>query len=319
MEETIRNVIIIGSGPAGLTAGIYAGRADLKPLIIGGTAFGGQLMLTTHVENYPGFESIMGPELMQKMIEHSKKFGAEIIYEDVSKVDLSERPFKVYVGEKIYQAKALIITTGAKAKMLGLPSEEKLLGHGVSVCATCDGAFFKEQKVAVVGAGDTAMEEATFLTKFASKVYVLVRKSEGEVKASKIMYKRAKENEKIEFLYNTEVKEILGEEKVSGLRIVNNKTNEESVLNVTGLFMAIGYKPASDTFKGIVSMDELGYIQPVERTFTNIEGVFVAGDVEDRHYRQAITAAGDGCKAAIDAEKWLASKGEAEMNTASNW
>ncbi|MBN1915722.1 thioredoxin-disulfide reductase [Candidatus Dojkabacteria bacterium] len=319
MEEATRNIIIIGSGPAGLTAGIYAGRAGLKPLIIGGRSYGGQLMLTTHVENYPGFESIMGPELMEKMIDHSKKFGTEIIYKDVIKVDLSERPFKVYVEESLFQTKALIIATGAKAKMLGLPSEERLLGHGVSVCATCDGAFFKERKVAVVGAGDTAMEEAIFLTKYASKVYVLVRKGKDEIRASKIMISRAQENEKIEFLYNTEVKEILGEEKVSGVRIINNKTSEEADLNVEGLFIAIGYNPASDTFKGIVNIDELGYIQPIERTHTNVEGVFVAGDVEDRHYRQAITAAGDGCKAAIDAEKWLASKGEVDMHTTNNW
>jgi thioredoxin reductase (NADPH) len=271
-------------------------------------------MLTTEVENYPGFESIMGPELMQKMIDQSGKNGAEIIYKDVTKVDLSGRPFKVYTGEEVHQSKTVIISTGANAKMLGIPGESEFLGKGVSVCATCDGAFFKDQEIAVVGAGDSAMEEAIFLTKFASKVTILIRKDEGEEKASKVMLKRAKDNPKIEFMYNTEAKEVLGDQRVTGLKVFDNKTNEETELGVGALFIAIGYDPASELVKGEMTMDELGYLQPIHRTMSNIEGVFIAGDVEDNHYRQAVTAAGDGCRAAMDAEKWLAAEEGREEN-----
>lgn len=306
MANKIHNVIIIGSGPAGLTAAIYAARAELKPIVLAGVEFGGQLMKTTEVENYPGYESIHGPVLMQKMIDQAKKQGAELIFKNVTKVDFSAKPLKVFAGEDEYLAKAVIIATGAKAKMLGVPGENKFFGKGVSVCATCDAAFYREKTVAIVGGGDTAMEEAGFLTKFAKKVYLLIRKDQA--RASKAMLRRVEENKKIEIMYNTEVEEILGNKVVEELKIQNNKTNKKSKLKVDGLFLAIGHDPEAGVFKGELDVSELGYIRKTERTYTSIDGVFVAGDVEDSIYRQAVVAAGDGCRAALDAERWLASQ-----------
>lgn len=299
-------LIIIGSGPAGLTAAIYASRANLKPLVIGGLKFGGQLMDTTEVENFPGFpEGVMGPELMQKFIEQAKRFGAEIIFKDVSKVDIKSKIKKVWVGDEIYQSKAIILATGAHPKKLGLDSEDKYWGKGVSSCATCDGAFFRGVEIAVVGGGDSAVEEATFLTRFASKVHLIVRKD--FLRASKIMQDRATNHEKIQIHWNTEVQEVLGDgNKVTGLKLLNNKSNKTSELPLAGMFLAIGHIPNVRLVEGILNQDELGYLQTDSgSTYTNIEGVFVAGDVKDHKYRQAITAAGMGCMAAIDAERWL--------------
>jgi len=308
MKNT-NEVIIIGSGPSGLTAAIYTARAELKPLVIAGTTSGGQLMTTTKVENFPGFpEGIMGPQLMLDMIKQAEKFGATILPTDITKVDFSKKIKKVFVGDKEYEAKAVIIATGSSPRTLGIESEKKFWGRGVSTCATCDGAFYKEKVVAVVGGGDSATEEASFLTKFASKVYVIVRTD--KFKASKIMQDRIKTNEKIEILFNTEIKEVLGEQLVNGLRIFNNKTKQESKLTVDGMFLAIGHLPNTQIFKDQVELDHLGYISVMENTntFTSVAGVFVAGDVKDHNYRQAITAAGSGCMAAIDVEKWLHSK-----------
>lgn len=301
-------LIIIGSGPAGLTAAIYASRANLKPLVIAGLKYGGQLMDTTEVENYPGFpEGVMGPELMQKFIDQATKFGAEIIYRDVSKVKLDQKIKKVWVGDEEYQSKAIILATGAQPKKLGLESEDKYWGKGVSSCATCDGAFFRDVEIAVIGGGDSAVEEATFLTRFASRVHLIVRKD--SLRASKIMQDRVKNHEKIEIHWNTEVQEILGDgNKVSALKLINNKTNKETELTVAGMFLAIGHIPNVNLVEGLIDQDELGYLETVSgTTYTNIEGVFVAGDVKDHRYRQAITAAGMGCMAAIDAERWLES------------
>lgn len=302
------SLIIIGSGPAGLTAAVYAARAELEPLVIAGAEAGGQLMLTTEVENYPGFPTIMGPALMQRIFEHAQKFGAKILRKNATRVDFSTRPFKVWTDTKQYQAQAVIIATGARAKWLGLDSETRLRGRGVSSCATCDGFFFKGKPVAVVGGGDTAMEEATFLTKFATRVYVIHRRD--TLRASKPMQKRAYDNPKIEFIWNSEVKEVLGQEKVSGIKIKNIHTGDERELNVEGLFVAIGHEPNTQLFKGQIDLDHAGYIKVKDHTRTNIEGIFVAGDVEDFRYRQAVTAAGSGCRAAIDAEKWLAEQNE---------
>jgi len=308
----IYDIIIIGSGPSGYTAAIYAGRANLSVLMLQGYQVGGQLMLTSDVENYPGFEEgILGPEMMDKFEAQARRFGTEMLQEDVTAVDFSKRPFTITTDSGVYQSRAVIISTGASAQWLGLESEQKLQGRGVTACATCDGFFFKNKDVAVVGGGDTAMEEATFLTKYASHVTVIHRRD--TLRASKIMQDRAFKNPKISFIWNTEVTEALGEESVTGLRLRNLKTGEESTLPVQGFFLAIGHKPNTDLFKGIIHMDKVGYIIPAEHTMTNIPGVFAAGDVTDHRYRQAVTAAGDGCRAAIDAERWLENLGEVEL------
>ncbi len=303
------DVIIIGSGPAGYTAAIYAARANLSVLMLQGYQVGGQLMLTSDVENYPGFEEgIIGPSMMEKFEAQARRFGTELIPEDVISLDFRNRPFMVTTDLGEYQARAVIISTGASAKWLGLPSEQRLQGRGVSACATCDGFFFKNKDVAVIGGGDTAMEEATFLTRYANHVTVIHRRD--TLRASKIMQDRAFKNPKISFIWDTEITEVLGENEVAGLRLHNVKTDEESTLPVQGFFLAIGHQPNTELFKGILEMDNIGYIVPVEHTMTNVPGIFAAGDVTDHRYRQAVTAAGDGCRAAIDAERWLESVGE---------
>ncbi len=303
------DVIIIGSGPAGYTAAIYAARANLSVLMLQGYQTGGQLMQTSDVENYPGFEEgILGPEMMEKFEAQARRFGTEMMAEDVTAVDFSKRPFMVTTDYGKYSGRAVIISTGASAQWLGLPSEERLKGRGVTACATCDGFFFKNKDVAVVGGGDTAMEEATFLTRYASHVTVIHRRD--SLRASKIMQERAMKNPKISFIWDTEVTEVLGDNAVTGLRLRNLKSGEESVLPVQGFFLAIGHKPNTDLFKGLIDMDRGGYIVPVEHTMTNIPGIFAAGDVTDHRYRQAVTAAGDGCRAAIDVERWFESMGE---------
>lgn len=316
-SNSVRNVIIIGSGPAGLTAGIYTARANLQPLLLGGVEFGGQLMTTTVVENYPGFpEGINGPELMQTMIKQAERFGTEIIYRNVDSVDFSGEIKKVFVDETEYQSHSIILATGASPRKLNLESETKYWGKGVSSCATCDGAFYKEKVVAVIGGGDSAMEEASFLTRFASKVYIIHRRD--QFKASKIMQDRVLKNKKIEVVWNSEVKEVLGDGKVvTGLKLMNLKDNKESELKTDGMFLAIGHIPNTSFLNGAVEVDEQGYIEIIDHTHTSVEGVFVAGDVHDMHYRQAITAAGFGCMAAIDLERWLEVKGM-EVNTSAN-
>ncbi len=303
-------VIIIGSGPAGLTAALYTSRALLKPLMFEGDQAGGQLMLTSDVENYPGFpKGITGPEMMQIFREQAERFGTRFITRDVTKVDFSKRPFKVWVGAKEYSADSIIIATGASAKYIGLPSEKTFMGRGVSACATCDGAFFRNVEVAVVGGGDTAMEEASFLTRFASKVYLLHRRD--VFRASKIMLEKVKNNPKIEIRANTVVEEVLGGETVDRLKIKDLATNKVSDLAVKGLFVAIGHQPNTHLFKGALSMNEVGYLKTKSgSTYTSVEGVFACGDVQDPTYRQAITAAGSGCMAAIDCERWLETQGE---------
>ena len=297
-------VIIIGSGPSGLTAAIYAGRAGLKPLVLAGLTFGGQLMLTTEVENFPGFpEGVQGPDLMQSLIKQAERFGAQLVYEDVVKADFSQKPFLLSTGDKEYRGESVIITTGASTMWLGLPSEEKFRGKGVSSCATCDGFFFKEKEIVVIGGGDAAMEEATYLTKFAKKVTVLNRSE--NFRASKIMLEKAKNNAKIEFQTNKVVEEFLGGDRLTGVKVRDTVTKELIELPVEGAFVAIGHKPNTEMFKGQIELDEKGYIVPHEQTRTNIPGVFVGGDVRDYRYRQAITAAGMGCMAALDAEKYL--------------
>lgn len=305
----MRDVIILGSGPAGLTAALYTARADLNPLVVEGYQPGGQLTLTTMVENFPGFpDGIMGPDLMAAMKQQAARFGAEFVSGQATAVDLSGQPLKVTVDEKTtYETRALIIATGASAKMLGLPKERSLIGRGVSTCATCDGFFFRDRRLAVVGGGDTALEEALFLTKFASSVTVIHRRD--TLRASKIMQQRAMANEKISFIWDTVVVDVLGEDKVTGLRLRNVKTGEESTFECDGLFVAIGHQPNTEIFKGQLELDEAGYIKVRERTRTNIPGVFVAGDVHDYMYRQAVTAAGSGCMAAMDCERWLAEQG----------
>jgi thioredoxin reductase (NADPH) len=311
-----REVIIVGSGPAGLTAAIYASRAQLSPLVIEGEPSstsdqpGGQLMLTTEVENYPGFvNGIMGPELMGAFREQAARFGTDYVTAKVSRVDLSTRPFGLWVGdpdtpEPTYAAGALIVATGAKSLMLDLANEERLLGYGVSTCATCDGFFFRGHEIAVVGGGDSALEEALFLTRFADKVLLIHRR--GELRASKVMQQRAHDNPKIEFLWHTSVVDVIGDSKVSGIRVRNNESGAESELAVTGLFVAIGHKPNTELFAGQLDMEDNGYLRTVgATTYTNVEGVFACGDVQDHRYRQAITAAGSGCAAAIDAERWI--------------
>ncbi len=302
----MHNVIIIGSGCAGLTAAIYAARANLKPLVIDGYEPGGQLTLTTMVENYPGFpDGILGPELIENMRRQAARFGAEFKAGAVSDVDLSRRPFMVIAGKETYECKALIVAAGASARLLGLGSERKLMGHGVSTCATCDGYFFRDKEIAVVGGGDSAMEEATFLTKFANRVNLIHRRD--EFRASKIMLERARGNEKIRFVAPALVEEVLDVSKgaVEGVRIRNLETNKVSTLPAEGLFIAIGHDPNTKVFRGKLDMDANGYLITKNGTRTNVPGVFAAGDVQDHHYRQAVTAAGSGCMAAMDAEKFL--------------
>jgi thioredoxin reductase (NADPH) len=295
---------IIGSGPAGLTAGVYAARANLKPLIAAGLTFGGQLMLTTEVENFPGFpEGIMGPDLMQNMVKQAERFGAEIVYDDVSKVDFSSKPFKMQLGKEEYTADSVIIATGASSLWLGVPGEEHFRGKGVSSCATCDGFFFKGKEIMVVGGGDSAMEEASYLTKFASKLTLVHRKD--SFRASKIMQDRVLANPKISVLYNTTIEEFLGAEKLNAVKIKDVVSGETKEVKIDGVFVAIGHKPNTDMFKGQLDLDDKGYIIPVDNTKTKIPGVFVAGDVRDFRYRQAVTAAGMGCMAALDAEHYL--------------
>lgn len=301
----MHNVVIIGSGCAGLSAAIYAARANLKPLVIDGHEQGGQLALTTHVENYPGFpEGILGPELIENMRKQAQKFGAEFKAGAVNEVDLTQRPFKITAGKDTYEAKALIVAAGATARLLGLPGEREMIGRGVSTCATCDGYFFREKAIAVVGGGDSAMEEANFLTRYASKVYLIHRRN--EFRASKIMIDRARANPKVEFLTPFAVEDIhCPNGHVDGARLRNVQTKEVREIAVDGIFVAIGHDPNSTVFKGKLEMDANGYLIPKHGTLTSISGVFVAGDVQDHRYRQAVTAAGSGCMAALDAEKFL--------------
>jgi thioredoxin reductase (NADPH) len=305
-----RKVVVLGSGPAGYTAALYAARANLAPLVLKGLEAGGQLMLTTEVENYPGFaDGIMGPELMDAMEKQAARFDAEIVAQSATRVDLSSRPFGVWSGDQEWRARTLIVSTGASARWLGVPGEEKLRGRGVSACATCDGFFFRDRELVVVGGGDTAMEEATFLTRFASKVTIVHRRD--EFRASKIMQERALGNEKVSVIWDSIVEEILGEDAVTGVTLRNVKTGETSRLEADGVFMAIGHTPNTGLLAGPLELDENGYIVVAEpRTSTNVPGVFAAGDVTDRIYRQAVTAAGQGCKAAIDAERFLEEHGE---------
>jgi thioredoxin reductase (NADPH) len=333
MSEDIREVVIVGSGPAGLTAAIYAARANLRPLVVEGEPSstgdqpGGQLMLTTDVENYPGFvDGIMGPDLMGRFRAQAERFGAHYRTSKASRVDLSSRPFKVWAPDPLtgeeqeIRSHALIVSTGARALMLNLESEERLVGHGVSTCATCDGFFFRGHPIAVVGGGDSALEEAIFLTKFADSVTIIHRRK--ELRASKIMQDRAFRNPKIRFVWDTVVTEVLGDSKVEGVRLHNIVTEERTILPVSGLFVAIGNVPNTDLFAGQLDMDENGYLITHDGSRTNIEGVFACGDVQDHVYRQAITAAGSGCMAAIDTERWLEAQGEAppDLNeTPTDW
>jgi thioredoxin reductase (NADPH) len=316
----VRNVIIIGSGPAGLTAAIYTARANLAPLLLEGEPSstsdqpGGQLMLTTEVENFPGWpDGIMGPELMMRFREQALRFGTEILTRKVSRVDFSARPFGVWVGdpdtaEPTYRAQSIIVSTGAQSLMLGLPEEARLLGHGLSTCATCDGFFFRDHDIAVVGGGDSALEEALFLTKFARSVTIVHRRD--ELRASKIMQDRAFANDKVRFAWNSTVTAIHGDTTVTGVTLADTVTGEERQLEVSGLFVAIGHKPNTDLFKGQLEMEDNGYLVTRDGTATDVEGVFACGDVQDHVYRQAITAAGSGCMAAIDVERWLEAQGE---------
>lgn len=307
MSEKIEDVIIIGSGPAGLTAAIYASRANLNPLVIEGYGAGGQLMITTDVENYPGFpEGATGPDLMMNFRTQAEKFGTRFLTEDVTKVDFSQKPFTVEVEDKVLKANSVIVSTGATAKLLGLESENKFMGHGVSACATCDGSFFRNKVVCVVGGGDTAMEEATFLTRFATKVYLIHRRD--KFRASKIMQDKAEANPKIEFILDSAIEEILGDKKVHTIKLKNFKTNKITEMPMDGVFVAIGHQPNTKLFEGILNLDPQGYILTEGKsTKTNIEGIFACGDVQDHSYRQAITAAGSGCMSAIDAERYLES------------
>ncbi|MGN2635099.1 thioredoxin-disulfide reductase [Nocardia takedensis] len=315
MSTPVRDLIIVGSGPAGYTAAVYAARAELQPLLFEGTQFGGALMTTTEVENFPGFRAgIMGPDLMDEMREQAKRFGADIRTEDVEAIDLSGPVKTVTVGGETYSAYAIILAMGSAARYLGVAGEQELLGRGVSACATCDGFFFKNQNIVVVGGGDSAMEEATFLTKFASQVTIVHRRE--EFRASRIMLERAKANEKIAFVLNSEVIAVNGESSVTSLTLRDTRTGEESEMPATGLFVAIGHDPRSELVRGQVELDDEGYVQVVHpSTATAVPGVFAAGDLVDHTYRQAITAAGTGCRAAIDAERWLAEQGDITSNT----
>ena len=310
MSDTVHNVIIIGSGPAGLTAALYTARANLKPLVFEGLQPGGQLTITTDVENYPGFEhGIMGPELMDVMRKQAQRFGADCKFHIVEGVDFKTQPFKVFVDGNAHLAKSVIIATGASAKLLGLPSETEYMGFGVSACATCDGFFFKDQRIIVIGGGDTAMEEANYLTKFGKEVLIIHRRD--DFRASKIMIERAQKNPKIKFMTNTVLEEVLGENengkrKVTAAKLKNIKTGETTVREVEGIFLGIGHKPNTDIFKGQIDLEDNGYIKTNKaNTYTNITGVFACGDAQDHVYRQAVTAAGSGCMAAIDVERYL--------------
>ncbi|MGW4482600.1 thioredoxin-disulfide reductase [Amycolatopsis sp. NPDC004368] len=315
--EEIRNLIIVGSGPAGYTAAVYAARAQLEPLVFEGTQFGGALMTTTEVENFPGFrDGIQGPDLMEEMRKQAERFGAELRAEDVESLELTGDVKYVVANGKRYAARAVILAMGAAARYLNVPGEQDLLGRGVSACATCDGFFFRDHDIAVAGGGDSAMEEATFLTKFAKSVTIVHRRD--EFRASKIMIERAKANDKIKWQLNSQITGVEGDGKVQGLTVKDTKTGEEKQLDVTGFFVAIGHDPRSALVKGQVDLDEDGYVVTQGRTtYTNLPGVFAAGDLVDRTYRQAITAAGSGCSAAIDAERWLAEHGEADAHEAS--
>jgi thioredoxin reductase (NADPH) len=300
-------VIIIGSGPAGLTAAIYAARAGLEPVMIEGMEAGGQLMLTTDVENYPGFpDGVMGPEMMELFRKQAERFGTRILRSDVSKVDFSQRPFKIWIGDEVHETETVIVSTGASARWLGVPGEEKLRGHGVSACATCDGFFFRDSEIVVVGGGDSAMEEALFLTKFASKVTIIHRRE--EFRASKIMVDRVLSHDKIEIRWNSVVEEVLGDDAVTGVLLRNVVTDETEEFAVEGAFIAIGHTPNTSVFDGQLSLNEVGYLETFENTSTSVAGIFGAGDVVDFTYRQAVTAAGMGCQAALDAERWLESQ-----------
>jgi thioredoxin reductase (NADPH) len=306
----VRDVLIIGSGPAGLTAAIYTARANLRPLLLEGEPSstsdqpGGQLMLTTDVENYPGFvDGIQGPELMAAFRAQAARFGAQYLTVKATKVDFSSRPFRAWAGDDEYQARTVIVSTGARSKMLGLEAERRLMGHGLSTCATCDGFFFSGQRIAVVGGGDSAMEEALFLTRFADNVTVIHRRD--TLRASKIMQERAFKNDKIDFLWDSVPVDLVGDTRLEGVRVRNVKTGEKSTLEVGGAFVAIGHVPNTAIFRGQLDMDDAGYLRTYEGTRTNVEGVFACGDVQDHVYRQAVTAAGSGCMAAIDAERWL--------------
>jgi thioredoxin reductase (NADPH) len=322
----VRDVLIIGSGPAGLTAAIYTARANLRPLLLEGEPSstsdqpGGQLMLTTDVENYPGFvDGIQGPELMAAFRAQAARFGAQYLTVKATRVDFTSRPFRVWSGDDEYRARAVIVSTGARSKMLGLEAERRLMGHGLSTCATCDGFFFSGHRIAVVGGGDSAMEEAVFLTRFADNVTVIHRRD--TLRASKIMQERAFKNDKIDFLWDSVPVDVLGDGRVEGVRVRNVKTGEESTLAVGGVFVAIGHVPNTAIFSGQLDMDDAGYLRTYEGTRTNVEGVFACGDVQDHVYRQAVTAAGSGCMAAIDAERWLESQPHEQpiLGTPAEW
>jgi thioredoxin reductase (NADPH) len=309
MEIEHRRVLIVGSGPAGYTAAIYSARAGLEPLMLAGLNFGGQLMITTDVENYPGYpDGVSGPLMMEELQKQAERFGTEILFEDATRVDFSSRPFKVSTDSKEYSADSVIVATGASARWLGLESEQRLVNMGVSACATCDGALFRNKPMAVVGGGDTAMEEALFLTRFATKVTLIHRR--GELRASKIMQQRVLDNEKIEMAWHSEVDEVLGDEFVTGVRLKDVRDGSTRDIDVEALFIAIGHQPNTPLFKGVLAMDDAKYLQvEAGTTRTSIEGVFACGDVADPTYRQAVTAAGTGCMAAIDAERWMAEHG----------
>ena len=314
----VRNVIVVGGGPAGYTAALYAARANLEPLVIEGFNWGGQLMITSDVENYPGYaDGVMGPAMMQDFRRQAERFGAAFVTDDVTRVDFSQRPFRIWIGDDEYRAESVIVATGASARQLGLPSEQLLQGRGVSYCATCDAAFFRDKVVVVVGGGDSAMEEALFISRFASKVIVVHRRE--EFRASPIMVDRARSSEKIEFVLNKVVEEVLGDGKVTGVRLVDTVTGAESVLDADGVFVAIGHDPNTALFLDQLDHEpDTGYLLTRGKsTETNIPGVFAAGDVQDHTYRQAVTAAGSGCAAALDAERWLSEQRHAALSTAS--
>lgn len=307
VNNEIKKLIIIGSGPAGLTAGIYASRANLEPLMFAGEQWGGQLMWTTEVENFPGFpDGISGPDLMSSMMKQAKKFGTEIKYKNVTEIDFRGDIKVVKTSEEEFKAYAVILAMGSEPRKLSIPGEDTFYGRGVSTCATCDGAFYKDKVVAIVGGGDSAMEEATFLTRFASKVYLIHRRD--SFRASPIMAQRAMDNEKIEILWNTEVTAVNGEENVKSIHIINNQTQEEKDLDINGFFLAIGHIPLSGMLKGTIELDDSGYVEKIGDVHTNVDGIFVAGELQDHTYKQAITTAGDGCKAALAAQRWLEDK-----------